>query len=135
MHGVNIIMEPDKKKYPNDSLIYTLIYTIKKLENKINKSILNETYVHYGYSYFKFVSYHNVNFTINNTTFDIYFNRCLNMVAYDVPSKNGISSIRINNTLYYLNDIGFYTLDKSEKYIDLNNELSLHIKQILNDIN
>lgn len=124
MDCASLILEPCQKTFPDHYLIYELINAVKVYEEKTNQQILNITWNHYGYASNRFISYKIIKFTINNTTVSIYFGKTLYMLLYNVPGKNGVESISINDTTYYSKDNGYYTLSSNE---------SVNLKDIIND--
>lgn len=126
------ILKPCKDKYPHDYLIYTFIEAIETYQIKTKQPILNIQWNYYGYSNTKCASYSNIYFTINNIKIKINFGRCLDMISYNVPSKNGICSISINDKTYYINDSknGFFMKENPTKYIDLSDDIESFITSL-----
>ena len=125
--GITPILQPDSNMFYSHYLIYRLINAIKEYEIKKKTKILDINWSYYGYSNFKFISYDNIKFTIGDISMFIVFGKCLQMVAYNVPGKNGITSIKINisdnSKTYYSKENGFITLDNPNEIVDLSKEI------------
>ena len=51
------------------------------------------------------------------------------MILYNVPSKNGIDYITINDTTYYVDDNGYHTINSNE-YVDLKDKINDYIESL-----